>query len=160
MNGCGRRMKTISCRRICGSSLPEWNGAARARRRDEQVKIRGHRVELGEIEAVLQRNDSVRQAVCTMMQYDDDRWLVAHIVPEQTFAETELRAWLKTQVPAHMRPAEFVVLDEIPMLRSGKIDRDALIKRHAARIAQQNNGAGRPADSGKLQQLWHELFGR
>ena len=129
-------------------------------RRDEQVKIRGHRVELGEIEAVLQRNDSVRQAVCTMMQYDDDRWLVAHIVPEQTFAETELRAWLKTQVPAHMRPAEFVVLDEIPMLRRGKIDRDALIKRHAARIAQQNNGAGRPADSGKLQQLWHELFGR
>src|SRR5439155_19422339 len=55
---------------------------------------------------------------------------------------------------------EVVVLDEIPMWRGGKIDRDALIKAHAARIAQQNNGAGRPADSGKLQQLWQELFCR
>jgi amino acid adenylation domain-containing protein len=129
-------------------------------RRDQQVKIRGHRVELGEIEVALQRNDSVRQAVCTMMPHGDDGWLVAHIVPEQTFSETELRAWLKTHLPAHMRPAEVAVLDEIPMLRSGKVDRDALSKAHAERIAQQNSGAGCPAGSGKLEQLWQELFGR
>ena len=98
-------------------------------RRDRQVKIRGFRIELGEIEAVLSARDEVAGAA--VVAHDDGaggKRLAAYAVPagEAHLTASQLRAWLRTKLPAHMVPGTFVVLPEMPRDPNGKPDRDAL----------------------------------
>lgn len=94
---------------------------------DTQVKIRGQRVELGEIEATLRRHPGVRNAVAVLREH---RLLVAYVVPEGSFAhddtESELRAHLAARLPDYMVPSRIVALPEIPVTPHGKADRTAL----------------------------------
>jgi amino acid adenylation domain-containing protein len=96
-------------------------------RADAQVKIRGHRVELGEIEAVLQSCPWVRGAVCV---YDREPGghgvLTAIAVAEQQRAE-QVRQWVAQRLPPYMVPKRFVFrLEALPLSPSGKVDRAAL----------------------------------
>jgi thioesterase domain-containing protein/acyl carrier protein len=98
-------------------------------RTDHQVKIRGIRVELGEIERVLQQHKHVRAAL--VMAHADasgEQRLVAYIVPHRNEAVTpgELREMAVQQLTTNMVPAAFVLLDEFPLNPHGKIDRKAL----------------------------------
>ena len=130
-------------------------------RRDEQVKIRGHRVELGEIEAILQRHPAIRQAVVTLAGDEMQKWLVAHVVPFGELDKRDLQDWLKKQAAPHLRPAELIVLQELPMLRSGKVDRRALAQASASRAPDRGEVCKSFSTSveGKLHGLWSELFG-
>jgi amino acid adenylation domain-containing protein/non-ribosomal peptide synthase protein (TIGR01720 family) len=87
-------------------------------RADHQVKIRGFRIELGEIEAALLAVDQVRAAVVIAA----DQRLVAYVVG----SADGLRETLAATLPAHMVPAVFVEIDQIPLTRNGKLDRRAL----------------------------------
>ena len=92
-------------------------------RLDNQVKLRGFRIELGEIEAVLRSHDAVREAVAVV---SEDR-LVAYVVPEGNgVTGNELRPYLKERLPAYMMPAVFMLLDELPLTATGKVDRRRL----------------------------------
>jgi amino acid adenylation domain-containing protein len=99
-------------------------------RRDLQVKVRGFRVEVGEIEAVLKQHRLVKQAVVTVWEDDAGRKrLVAYIIAAQTSAppaREELRRHLKDKLPEYMIPSLFLLLDTVPLTGSGKIDRRAL----------------------------------
>jgi amino acid adenylation domain-containing protein/non-ribosomal peptide synthase protein (TIGR01720 family) len=103
-------------------------GLAFLGRRDHQVKVRGHRVELGEIEAALSRHPGVRQAVVIARDEGDGRRLVAYLVAEgePAPAADELRGFLERRLPAPMLPAVFVTLTALPTTASGKVDRRAL----------------------------------
>jgi amino acid adenylation domain-containing protein len=92
---------------------------------DTQVKIRGQRVELGEIESTLRRHPVVHNAVVVLR---DARSLVAYVVPDSgvDIDEPALRAHLAEQLPAYMVPARIVALAEIPTNAHGKTDRAAL----------------------------------
>lgn len=93
-------------------------------RRDFQVKVRGARIELGEIEAALLRHPHVREAVVTL--HGDQ--LFAYLT-EQTPGELDVeqvRADLRTALPAVMVPAALMMLDAMPRTPNGKVDRDAL----------------------------------
>jgi amino acid adenylation domain-containing protein/non-ribosomal peptide synthase protein (TIGR01720 family) len=94
-------------------------------RDDFQVKIGGHRVELGEIEAVLGAHPGVRAAVVVAQ---DGRRLIAYAVLEQgaTAAEDELRGHLAARLPVYMVPSVVVLLGRLPMGPNGKLDRRAL----------------------------------
>ncbi|MFD7767369.1 amino acid adenylation domain-containing protein [Streptomyces sp. NPDC059787] len=97
---------------------------------DRQVKIRGHRIELGEVEAVLARHPSVRQCVVSSVRGPDGRpRLVAHLSPrgasEPPTAE-ELADGLRERLPDYMVPSRFVILDQLPVTANGKIDHAAL----------------------------------
>ena len=100
-----------------------------AGRIDGQVKIRGCRVETGEVEAVLCEHPGVQQAVVIgQEETDGDRILVGYIVLAQTSppAFKELRSFLEARLPDYMVPTAFVSLLGLPITRNGKVDRDAL----------------------------------
>ncbi|WP_407884225.1 SDR family NAD(P)-dependent oxidoreductase [Scytonema sp. NUACC26] len=95
---------------------------------DNQVKVRGFRIELTEIEALLSQHLTVQQAVVIAKEIAGDKRLVAYLVPqtEATPATHELRSFLKQQLPEYMVPSYFVVLDTLPLTPNGKVDRNAL----------------------------------
>ncbi|MDJ0840406.1 MAG: non-ribosomal peptide synthase/polyketide synthase, partial [Acidobacteriota bacterium] len=100
-----------------------------AGRKDQQVKIRGHRIEPAEIEARLLRHEAVREAV--VLPRPDragNLALVAYVVPTrgQQPAIADLYAFLKASLPAYMVPAAFVLLESLPQTAHGKLDRRAL----------------------------------
>ncbi|MFJ5679587.1 amino acid adenylation domain-containing protein [Streptomyces sp. NPDC093097] len=99
-------------------------------RLDHQVKLRGLRIELDEIEAVLRRHPGIERAVVTARGSGDERRLVGYLVPAEGAgaapSAAELRALLKAELPEYMVPAVFVTLDALPLSPNGKVDRAAL----------------------------------
>ncbi|MFN6571980.1 amino acid adenylation domain-containing protein [Dendronalium sp. ChiSLP03b] len=98
---------------------------------DHQVKIRGFRVELGEIETFLNQHPNVRENV--VIVHEDELGhllLVAYVVAktEPVPSISELRNFLKEKLPDHMLPSAFVMLENLPLAPSGKVDRKALPK--------------------------------
>jgi hypothetical protein len=98
-------------------------------RADHQLKVRGFRIESGEIEAALQRHPSIGDAVVIgRRDRPGETRIVAYIVvaPGARARVEELRRWLAERLPEYMIPAEFVVLDALPRTPGGKPDRRAL----------------------------------
>ncbi|WP_414620769.1 amino acid adenylation domain-containing protein [Calothrix sp. CCY 0018] len=96
---------------------------------DYQVKIRGNRVELGEIEALLEQHPQVRKTVVVAREdIPNDCRLIAYLVADKNATPSleELRGFIKHKVPEYMLPSTFVVLDALPLTSNGKIDRRAL----------------------------------
>ncbi len=96
-------------------------------RRDHQVKIRGFRIELAEIETALTAHSQVRETVViARTDVHGEKQLVAYVVANDQTGVEELRRHLRAKLPEYMMPALFVMLDELPLTPSGKLDRLAL----------------------------------
>lgn len=104
-------------------------------RTDNQIKLRGFRIEPGEIEAALARHESVRECFVTVRRAaEDDSRLIAYVVPKSGArpAPEALRDHLAATLPAHLVPSAVVLLEAWPLTPSGKVDRDALPPPNAA----------------------------
>jgi len=97
-------------------------------RLDHQVKIRGFRIETGEIESSLRQHPAVRDAVVVVREDTGEKRLIAYLVvqPGHTVAIDDLRAHVQQSLPDYMIPSSFVVLDQLPLSASGKVDRQRL----------------------------------
>jgi amino acid adenylation domain-containing protein len=94
---------------------------------DNQVKIRGVRIELGEIESLLRTHTSVRAAVVAVSGTGGDESLTGYVVlNDSTVDASGLQRFLRTKLPENMVPSSFAVLDTLPLLPNGKVDRRAL----------------------------------
>jgi acyl-coenzyme A synthetase/AMP-(fatty) acid ligase/acyl carrier protein len=94
-------------------------------RKDDQVKIRGYRIEIGEIEAVMLKNESIRQ-VCVVMRKNEQQqsYLAAYFVTDGEDSEPRaLRAHLASQLPEYMVPSYFIRLERLPVNSNGKVDK-------------------------------------
>ncbi|MCW3089278.1 MAG: linear pentadecapeptide gramicidin synthetase LgrD, partial [Ferruginibacter sp.] len=128
-------------------------------RKDDQIKIRGYRVELGEIEGVLQECGMVRQAV-VLAKGDStgSKRLVAYIVPEGIFDKSGIINCMKSQLPEYMVPALLIEMDSLPVTRNGKIDRRALPDPDGTQLLQNEYVAPRNEVEQALADIWQELL--
>jgi amino acid adenylation domain-containing protein len=98
-------------------------------RSDHQIKLRGYRIELEEIEALLDRHSAVRRSIVKLFHLsEDDQRLIAFIVPANSSSidAKALRDYVSHLVPAYMVPASFIQLDAFPLTPNRKVDRQAL----------------------------------
>ncbi|WP_432079888.1 condensation domain-containing protein, partial [Streptomyces sp. YPW6] len=128
-------------------------------RADHQVKVRGFRIEPGEIEAALAAHPAIRHAVVVVR---DDR-LVAYLTPaahDPVPGVAELREFLGQGLPEYMVPAVFVVLEALPLTPSGKLDRRALPDPDTGRLGLETGFvAARTETETVLAEVWTEVLG-
>jgi amino acid adenylation domain-containing protein len=130
-------------------------------RKDSQVKLRGFRIELGEIEAVLGQHDSVGACVVKVLQdAAGEQRVVAYVAAEdQTIVPAELRRYLGERLPVYMIPTNFVSLEALPLLSSGKVDRNALpAPEEVSGATPREYVAPRTAVEERLASLWAEVL--
>ena len=146
-------------------------------RSDHQVKLRGFRVELGEIEAVCAQHPSIAQAVVIVREDEPgDKRLVAYLAPhhrgvafsnqlsarnyQQPVTSTQLRSFLLEQLPEYMAPSAFVFMEALPLTPNGKVDRKALPPPSpAARAEEKAFEAPRNSVEHLLAEIWLEALG-
>jgi amino acid adenylation domain-containing protein/non-ribosomal peptide synthase protein (TIGR01720 family) len=129
---------------------------------DHQLKIRGFRVEMGEIEAVLGQHPDVREVVVWPYDEKGHRRLAAYVVPENMQMPpelSELREFLSVHLPDYMVPSAFVILEELPLTPNGKLDRKALPV-PAARVSDDHENYAPPGTPQEriLADIWEHLL--
>nr|WP_302054557.1 non-ribosomal peptide synthetase [Burkholderia gladioli] len=133
-------------------------------RNDEQVKVRGFRVEPGEIEAQLATHEAVREAIVIARQDPAGNARLLAYVSLQDAAPCaelvrDLREHLAARLPEYMVPAAFVVLDALPLTPNGKVDRRALPEPDDEAFAQAQYEAPQGETEQTIAALWAELLG-
>ena len=132
---------------------------------DEQVKVRGQRVELGEVANALREHEAVAEAVVVARAAGGgEQQLVGYVVGRGVETEvrvSELRSYLRRRLPEYMVPGALVVLEAMPLSRNGKIDRRALPAPETSGTTLENTFVA-PRDLLEMQltQLWEEVLNR
>jgi len=130
---------------------------------DHQVKIRGFRIELGEIESILEKHERIREAVVIAKEdRNSDKFLCAYIVKSKHFENeittADLRDYLAHHIPGYMIPSHFIMIDRLPLNRSGKIDRKSLPEPTFSTGHTDYTPPGSLVEE-KLTALWEEVLG-
>jgi amino acid adenylation domain-containing protein len=135
-------------------------------RTDHQVKVRGFRIETGEIESTIVKHPEVKEAA--VVARDDakgSKYLVAYVVPHTLIAgqppalPPELRAHLQKTLPEYMQPSAFVCLEALPRTPNGKIDRNALPAPDLAEIAKTAYVAPANETEQRMAAIWEKILG-
>jgi amino acid adenylation domain-containing protein len=130
---------------------------------DHQVKIRGYRIELGEIEAALRQHPAIQEAVVLAREESaGDKRLVAYIINEPQLKSSlkELRSFMNERLPDYMVPQAFVLLDKLPLMPNGKVDRRALPAPEELESAQAEGfTAPRTPAEEMVTGIWAEVLG-
>jgi acyl carrier protein len=130
---------------------------------DHQVKIRGHRIELGEVEATLRRHTQVADAaVVAHADATGEPELVAYVVGgPKSPGVADLREWLALHLPEYMIPTLYLELDQLPVTPSGKLDRRALpAPGRSCGMQEPDYVAPRGAVEATLAEVWAGVLGR
>lgn len=148
----GRLYRTGDCGRTTREGHIEFGG-----RNDSQIKIRGYRVELGDIEVHLTSYPCIRQSVVLARSHPGGRnkYLAAYYVSDRMLDEAALIAHLGDRLPDYMIPGMFVHLNELPLTSNGKLDRERLPSRTFVDTAHEPPGNGVEK---KLVQLFSALL--
>jgi amino acid adenylation domain-containing protein len=128
-------------------------------RLDQQVKIRGHRIEPGEVEQALIAIEGIKNAVVLAK----DNFLIAHIIPDSSIekAKMQIASWretLSSQLPSLLVPHDFNVLEEFPTTLNGKIDRKALFEYKSSNNKQHEYTAPRTETEKLVANIWKECL--
>ncbi|MET1072479.1 MAG: non-ribosomal peptide synthetase [Umezawaea sp.] len=126
-------------------------------RLDHQVKVRGHRVELGEVDSALAASPLVERGVAHARRDGDTAELVGYVVPTSaTATAADIRAELALTLPPHAVPTAVVLLDRIPLTDNGKVDRQAL---PAPAVRGGDDGRALSATEARIGEVWAETLG-
>jgi amino acid adenylation domain-containing protein len=132
-------------------------------RSDHQLKIRGYRIEMGEIEIALNEHEQVREAAVSVWEdAPGERRLVAYVAGKvgRTATANELRRYLRGRLPEYMVPSAFVMLEALPLMPNGKLDRRALpAPEKQSSDSSENYVAPRTPAEEKLAGIWASALG-
>ena len=130
-------------------------------RRDGQIKLRGHRIELTEIEAALRAIEGVAAAVAIVDGTGESRRILGYVAPRESTSldGAALRVHLQATLPAYMVPAAVVVLDALPLNANGKLDRAALPSPDAIRVTAAAYVAPRSRLETQIARIWRDVLG-
>src|SRR5215208_2375607 len=142
-----------------------WNEAGEVEfigRKDQQVKVRGYRIEMGEIEAALMSMQEIKEAVVVARQTEGgDKRLIGYVVAErEEVNRREVMRQLRERLPDYMVPSGIIVLEKMPLTANGKVDRRALPEPDEAReINSQETGASKSPIAEIIAGIWAEVLG-
>jgi amino acid adenylation domain-containing protein len=127
---------------------------------DHQIKLHGYRVELGEIEAALRDQDAVQDAVVLAREDESgEKQLVACVSAREPLTPATLREHLKARLPQYMVPSAFVLMENLPLTRNGKIDRQALAGLPFENVEPEHAFVGPRTETEKaLAAIWGQLL--
>ncbi|MDQ1350673.1 MAG: hypothetical protein QG657_975 [Acidobacteriota bacterium] len=129
-------------------------------RKDSQVKVRGFRVEPGEIETALLKYRTVKEVVVTAKPDGaGDNYLCAYIVSNSTLSSEELRKYLVGELPDYMVPRYFIFLEKMPLNATGKIDRQRLPEPEETAVPESLYIAPNNKIEEKVAAIWQEVLG-
>ncbi len=131
-------------------------------RKDFQVKLRGYRIELHEIEAVLRSHPEVKDALVMLQgESPEDVKLIAYVIPnaEASLTEQVIDSYLRKTLPAYMIPTGIIFLDAFPSSPSGKVDRQALPLYKAQASAEVGQEAPQTSIERALEIIWASVLG-
>ncbi|MEL5470207.1 amino acid adenylation domain-containing protein [Serratia nevei] len=155
--GGGRMYRTGDLARYLPDGSLEYQG-----RCDQQIKLRGFRIEPGEIEVQLAASPWVREAVVQVCSTEHHPRLVAWIVPtadvDRSALQGQLRAYLSERLPEYMVPSAYVWLDALPLTANGKLDRRALPEPERAAVGTREYAAPQGETETTLARVWCELL--
>lgn len=130
-------------------------------RKDEQVQIRGIRVELGEIENVIKTYEGIKEAVVlSQLDANNNAVLIAYIETHKLINTNDLREFLTTILPAYMFPANYVTISEWDVMKSGKIDRKKLASKWNDQTLKRQYQAPENETQGIIVKVWQEVLGK
>ena len=139
--------------------LPDGN-IAYLGRKDDQVKVRGYRIKLGEIESVIQDSGMVKQVVVLAKEDNaGNKNLVGYIVLSGMFDRETLSSYVKNKLPEYMVPALWVEMEHLPITRNGKIDKKALPNPVAGKMLKNEYVAAGNQLEEALVKIWEDLLG-
>lgn len=128
-------------------------------RMDDQIKIRGYRIELGEIESRMADFPGIERCTAAAVSEGEEKAVCLYYAAKTEFPENELRMYLRTRLPVYMIPAYFVRLDEIPLTRNGKVDRQALPNPEPKQNRSDTYVKPETDTECRLEKLWNEVLG-
>jgi len=149
--------------------LGRWRGDGEIEylgRVDTQIKLRGVRIELGEISSVLASHPAVREAVVAVSGEAEQQKLAAYLVMKDQDEDRvpvpeagELRRYLRGKLPEHMVPSSYWQIEKVPLLPSGKVNRAALAGCERSRLVDGQDWVGpRNKTEAQLADIWRELL--
>lgn len=133
---------------------------------DQQIKLRGFRIEPGELEAILNQHLAVSEAIVQLLdECSGHKRLVAYLILEsgQQLVDSDLRAFLRQRLPNYMVPDAFVVLEQLPLTSHGKVDRKTLVQQKKP-LSEDTSLTTSILPQTRLEQdiarVWREVLGR
>lgn len=156
-DGHARLYRTGDLARLSSEGILDYLG-----RIDNQVKVKGFRIELDEVETILRKCPGVRD--CAVLAREDatgEKRLIAYVVCDQHDGKMdELRAFMKAKLPDFMVPTTFIRMDLLPLTTNGKVDRKALPapERRSNDCQQERSSVTHTAAEQKLMKIWAEVL--
>jgi amino acid adenylation domain-containing protein len=126
-------------------------------RKDEQVKIRGLRIEPAEIESRLMAHERISHALVLPVIINGEKQLVAYIIPDGSVSVADLRDFLAGTLPAYMVPGHYVMMESFPLTVNGKLDKKALPIPEVGKEDEFVPPSSEPEK--KMVELWAQLLG-
>jgi amino acid adenylation domain-containing protein/non-ribosomal peptide synthase protein (TIGR01720 family) len=137
-------------------------------RKDTQVKVRGYRIEIGEIEQIIQNCNLVKAAIVLLINAENEKQLVAYVVfkdDESNHALTtqqmirELKQYISEHLPVFMTPAHYVPISALPLTPNGKVDQKRLLELKDQRVILNEYEPPREGIESILSTIWSKVFG-
>ncbi|MEL7001562.1 MAG: amino acid adenylation domain-containing protein [Bacteroidota bacterium] len=129
-------------------------------RRDNQIKLRGYRIELNEISQTILTIEGVKDVHVALRGNEKDKQLVAYVVKQEDAGEINIREGLENTLPHYLIPSMFIELEELPLTLNGKIDSEKLSSYDKSHLTNRGDLV-EPADSyeTKILEIWIEVIG-